>query len=446
MRKGLSLVEALVGLAILAVVGLAVLGALSSSAREMKTTSEYSLSLFIIQKVAEELVQGGYENPRADQALEELAGNRLDLENPLNPYFATVEDSVADFGVMETGRDVAVEPTTGPLHRLYRDFNLTLTTSDSAVGPGPGDPEIIKLVNIQYDWPGIQQNPRDLSFPLILAKSCIQPMAPPPITEDAANLEPLITRAVYPRAPAGSVLSTLVGSTGASLPAVKDLGTVMVVTYLAYRDMSTMQQGIDAIAAQQAASSPPDPELDIRMGREHERKAALAWQSLYHCRDPARRLSTAFTAGDLGDLSLVEPVVVHSDVSRATLLEQWFEFELSLALRCYVTARSRMASLSPRPYRLLMLERKILELAELQAMAAGSPDVAFVGSWSDSMLDIYVGRNRAMADFFARERSHAGSLQQIRDAHPEIRDRLEDTELGRQALQQLQTRVTTELF
>lgn len=444
-RSAVSLVEALVGLAILSVVGLAVVAALSSSAKEMKATSEYSLSLFIVQKVAEELVQGGYENPRADQAIEELAGNRMDLENPLNPYFATIEDSATDYGIMEAGKDFAVEPSTGVLHRLYRDFNLTLVTDDQPVAPAPGSPDLVKLVDIQYDWPGLKQGTRDLSFPLILAKSCIQPLASPDITEDSANFDQQVARVIYPDLPAGQTLLPYVGSLGGNVTAVRDLGSILVVTYYAYQEMRVHDDAIAALEVQQAAS-PNDPEIEIQLGREHERKAAIAWQSLYFNKDPARRMSTSFSAGDLGNPGLVDRVMIHTEVSRAILLEQWFEFELARALQCYISARSKMTALSPRPYRLLMLEKKVLELAELQVMASGSSDTSFLERWNDAMLDLYVGRNRSMGDFYTRERSHAGSLPQVRDAHPGIRDRLDDTDLGQQALTQLQGRVASELF
>ena len=61
-RRGFSFLEILMAVAILAVTGLAVVGALSSSAREVKTTGEYSLSMFLSQKITEDLIQSSSEN------------------------------------------------------------------------------------------------------------------------------------------------------------------------------------------------------------------------------------------------------------------------------------------------------------------------------------------------------------------------------------------------
>lgn len=447
MRRGFSVVETLVAVAILAAVGIAMLGAFSQSAKEARTTSEYSVSLFLAQKVVEEAIQSTYENPHVGQVLRTLDGTRMDVEDPLNPYFVALEDLAPPFGRLTAGTDLGVDVRATHLHRLYRDFNMTVNAREQTVPELPGTPPLIEELGVVYDWPGIKDTARDSRFPLLMAKPCISPVPTPLIAQDLPGMDTMIRQLLYQTAPGPSDLPTFVAAAGATLLLVRDMGSVVVVTEVSSTEASTLATAITSLTLQLPPTGPEDPDRRVKLAHLHEQQAATAWQALLYMKDPANRIPTGFTADEIGGRTRVSGPYLYNTLSNAIRLRDVFEYETRMALHHYMEARKSLTALGPRAFWQYTLERKVLDLAKLLVMIQETDDVTFVQGWIDFMLDLYSGRNRSITDFLTTERqAAAGRLAGIQNLHPLIRDRLSDTGLAVTALAQVRERVRQEFF
>lgn len=438
MKAGFSLLEVLIAGALLAVVGLAVVGAVSQSAREVKTTSDYSLALFLSQKIAEELIQGAAENPHAEEAWRAVDGVSLDVENPLNPYFAGLEDIAAPWGRIDVGPDLGVDARAPALHRLYRDFDLTLAAT---AAPQAG----VEQLTIEYRWPGLKSESRSFAFPLLVAKPTVACTATPLIAQDLPGLDAAVRALLYQNAGGPADLVSFVSGAGASLSAVRDVGGIVVVTAYAEGDTATLASDITTTEAALAAG-PDDPELRVAAARLYEKRAVASWQCLLYAKDPAARQSTGLAAADLGGPAVVSATFLFTKLATAIRMRALFDHDTARALAHYVAARRQLPSLGARPYWQYALERKVLELAKLRVMAAESNDVTFVNAWIDALLAQYRGRNRAVTQYLVQEKLACTGLAGIQALHPVIRDRLSDGRLAETALTQLLGRVRAEFF
>lgn len=446
MRRAFSLFEALVAAALLAVIGLAVIGALSQSAREARTTSDYSLALFMSQKVVEELIQETYENPHAGETLRALDGARVGVDSPFNPFFAALDDIAPPYGRIDVGPDLGVDARAPVMHRLYREFDLVTTASPAPVASLPGQPQILEELGVGYRWPGLKAEERRFDLPLTLVKPHVAPLAPPALVHDLPGMDVAIRSALYSTTPGNQDLTAFVAGFGGDLAAVRDVGAVVVVTSLAVSLGAVMGTHITTGEAALPPGGADDPDARVAVARLYESRAAAAWQALLHARDPGGRMSTSLTAAQLGGSARVAPNALFLRLSEAIRLRATFDFDTARALEHYLAARRLLRPLVTRPYWQYTLDRKILELAKLRVMYAETDDVQFVNAWIDELLGLYRGRNRAVTAFLAREKAACTGLAGVQAMHPTIAARVADLKASETALRQLQARVQAEFF
>jgi hypothetical protein len=467
-RAGVSLIEVLVAAAILTAVGAAFLTALTHTAREMRATSDLSLSLFLAQKVVEDVIQAGHENAHASDALRELDGQRLPVTSLANPFFGVIEDVAAPYGKLVPGGDLGIDRRDPALHRHYGEFELTIRVSDRGVTALPGAPALLDEVRISYDSGGALAGSRSITLAIHVVKASIAPVPTPKIAQDLAGMDDAIRRVLYLNAPGSPDLVRFAAEAQADLAAVRDVGAIVVVSSYALSLMSALEAEITTLSAalpERGAASggpvhvladaratrsarpggPGDAERHIAVAQLHERKAAAAWEALLYMRDPAARMSTSFRPPQLGRPAKVEPAFVLVSIAKARRLRAMFDHDTREALAHYTTARRLMMPLGARPFRQFVLERKVLELAKLAAMS-GAGDLTFASSWIDALLAQYTGRNRAITDFLGRERRACRRLDDVRALHPQIHARLSTIDIAGTALAQLQRRVARNLL
>lgn len=448
MRSAFSFIEIMVAVAILAIVGLAVMTAMTGSAREVKTTGEYSLSMFLSQKIVEDLIQSSHENVHYEAALADIGPSPFDVANSVNPYFAALEDSRTPYGKLEPGQDLGVEDADATLFRLYKDFRLSLSSTDDLLPPArPGGPQAhVRSARMNFMWPGLKGVDRDYEFPITLSRPQPRVEPTPTIAQDLPGMDDAIRAAIY--TDETGVLSTVCSSVGATLSVVRDIGAVMTLTDYAESEADKLRAKIDPLeAALPGVAGDPNAEAELRLqiAGLYERRAAVQWYVLCYLRDPAARQETAFKKGDLGNASKYAATGVSGGVSEAEDLFKRVGDDVVRATHHFMMAREKMGVEAPRQFRRMMLERKILELVKLKMLIDQSPDTTYLRSWLDYLLTLHTGRTRSFTQDLTYERANAASLAALEAAHPEIKQRCESVRTATASLERLATLVNEEL-
>jgi prepilin-type N-terminal cleavage/methylation domain-containing protein len=441
-RRGVSLLEVLVGMAILAVAGIAVIGALRQSAKEVDTTSDYTLALGLSQRLVEETLQSVLDNPHLESGSPYWGGARAQIKEGGHARFRAVEDTAPPYGRLEARTDLAVDPRDANLFRMYREFSLSLQTGDERVTELEGAPPHLLDVDITLDCPGVKDAQRTFMVPILLAKPQISPEHAPPVAQDLPGLDAAIRTAFFPASVATS-LELAVSTAGADLSLVRDLGSIVVVLQTAAEDLAKLDRDI-ALRATATSALPPTPEKAVELmalGRLQEKRAALAWRSLLYCRAPAGRISSGFTRQQIGGAGGPSSLFISAVMRRAASLKSELELGCAAALSSYLGARRLTPAATMRPYRQLCLERKILELAKLRVLLADGRGIEFVASWVGYLERVYRGRNSSVEDFLALESAHARTVDALRQLHPVVATRIEACVAATDHLRRLRDRL-----
>ena len=447
MRRGLSFVEIVLAIAILAITAMAVMSAMTGSAREVKTTSEYSLSMFLSQKIVEDLIQSSNENIHYEEALDDIGPAPFDVANSVSPYFAALEDSRPPYGKLEPGTDAGVEPADATLFRLYRDFHLSLSSSDDVLPAArPGGPQAhVRSAKMNFLWPGLKGVDRDYEFPITLAKPQPRIEPTPLIAQDLPGFEDEVRKAIYTNE--AGTLTAVCAAVGATKSAVMDIGAVMTLQQFSDTETEKLQAKIKPLEDSLATATDPQAEAEtrIQIAGLYERKAAMRWYVICYLKDPAGRQETAFKKGDLGDSSKYDPASVMRDVSDATDLLNAAKYDLGCAASHFTTAREKMGLGSVRLFRRMMLERKILELVKLRILIDQSNDMTYLRQWLDYLLEVHTGRTRSFTQYLTHERAKSTDLSALEADNPAIKERCDSVRTAIGSLEKLAKTVNKEL-
>jgi len=446
--RGLSLVEVLVAVVIMAVLGLAVIGAHVQSAREVQTTSDYTLAFLLSQKLAEQILQSSTDSPHADVALLSLAGGLCPIREGKHPLFVGMEDIAAPEGRLESRTDLSIREIDPGLERLYGNFSLALSTSGITVEDLPDKPAHLLGIALNLQWAGLKGNTRSFSFPITVVKSMIAPRSTPAAVGDDEELEEAIRQLLFSGLP-GIDLTGAITEAQAQDTMVRNLGTIAVVinsTLDRLHDMDVQIVDAQLNLPPEEASALEHALAHSKISRLQSRKAALAWQALLYMAEPAWRISTNFRKEDLGTMGPSRARLLNGLLSSGLTFDQIVKRETENCLRSMITARGRVPSLGTMPFWTLRLEQRILETGKLQALILQSTDIRFIADWIDYLAEIYRDRNVFVEDYVERERGFCSSLDSIELQLPEIAARVAQIEDCRRALVELRSRIHGEFY
>jgi hypothetical protein len=397
----------MVAAAILAVVGLAVVGAMSQAARTMRVTSDHTLVSLVTQKVVEETTQSFLDNPYADDDMQALSGRALSIANGEHPHFAVVEDSAPPYGRLETGRDLAIEPADEALFRLYRAMQLRY-----GVQAVPGNDNLLEL-SLTWGWGGNPGAAREQAFVLRLPRPRIVPALPTGGSPGA--LDASIHAVLFPSLSPGTDLAGAVTRLGGDLDGFRRIGRVIV----------PLREAIDALSdpepAAGTASTPAEQiEQQLRSARAGERKVTLAWTALLVAQPMAEQLVNPLP--DLGSDPAVRAMVT-TTIRRAASFPAELRYHLGTALVAYTRAANLMATTGTRPYRRLTVEKKVLTLAKVQALMGCSSCQTFAAEWVRHLGRSYQGAGRSFESWLAREKEEVSSRSSLEAGNPVFLER-----------------------
>lgn len=427
MKRGFSILEVLAAAVILGVLGLAVMTTIRGSARELRVTSEHTLSLFLLQKVSDEMNAGINENPFLDLDLQAASGERLPIKDGGSAHFQALEDTAPPWGRIEPGRDLAISAGEDTLFRLYGDYKLTRiafpgTLAATAPGTAPG----ILDTTIVFDWPGVHPGTLDAKVKMELALPRIPAQPSPALDMDPGERDEKVERALFG---SDGGLAGAASAAGVDTESARVLGTLLIALDRARQELSPT--GAPTATAPDTGD-PADPLLAA--ARAEERKASLAWQALLAVRDPAQSLA----ASPVPLKPPLDAYKVQFLIRRASIFKQEIEYHLALAIRGYVQAAGTLAG-GPRRYRALITERKVLELAKLAMLITPARDGGFANAWIKYMEDRYRGRNPAMESYLTRQKAMVGSSAALSAGMPVAVDRLQQATDAQTALVTLET-------
>lgn len=442
----MQLLEVLVAVAILGVVGLAVLGAYAQSAKEVQTTSDYTIAFLLSQKVAEESIQSTLENAHASKVLSDLTDEpSTSIKNGGTPYFRVLEDSTEPYGLLHARKDLAVDERDPGLFRLYRDYSLSVVTVDQVVKELEGEPAHLQKVTVALDWPG-PNGERSFDFPIAVPKAIVTPRSSPEIATDPTKLDEAIRKLLYPRVP-GPDLTSVVNRVGGRMTTVRTLGSICVVIDDILSTLIAVDQEINAGIAE-LRTPPENPYLlaaaRVRVAKAYERRAALSWQALLFCREPAWQLASNMTGAALGN-PRPDRSLVFGLLSMATRLPVEMQRSTASALSMYSKARQPLPAFGITPFWQFLLERKVLELSKLTVLMFEPGDAAYTRAWIQAMERVYNNRNRFVESYLEREKKLAVSVDSLRREYPELRNRTTEVADVVRALEALRGRVLAQL-
>ena len=440
MRRGVSLLEILVGMTILSVAGIAVVAALRQSAQEVDTTSDYTLALGLAQRLVDESLQASLDNPHLSATSAHWGSGRQLIRDGGHPRFAALEDTAAPWGRLDAGPDVAVDARAENLFRLYRDFGLTLAPKDATVPDAPGAPPGLLDISITLDCPGVK-DARTFTTPFLLARPQVAPEHAPPVAQDRPGLDDAIRRAFYPDT-TGGTLERAVGTADADLALVRDLGAIVVVLRTASDGLDALDRDIaNAKTALAKPGAAPGFADWMALARLQEKRSALAWRSLLYCRQPAARIASGFTRAQLGGARAPATAVISGVLRRAASLFGELQTGSDDLLSSYLAARRLNGNASTRPFHQLTLERKILEIAQLSTLLSGGQDLPFVLAWVRYLQRLYRGRNRAVEESLSIEETGAASMDALKELVPVVASRVSQCDAATGDLARLRERL-----
>lgn len=427
--KALSLIEVIVGMSIFTVVGLAVLGAIQQSAREIRTTSDHTIAMLLTQKVVDELLQDNLDSPFFADELAMITSRSGPLRD-LYPFFHVIEDSAAPYGRLDSTSDLGIDPGDPDLYRLYGKVELAIRQEELPLA-GTSAARVQKI-EVMLKWPGFDGKLRESKQELNL----LMPPAnrPASISEMSIDdLDGMIRTAFYPGA-SGS-LDSLASANGSDLDTVRRIGRVVVLMREANRILREPEP---------TTADPSDPSIQwIEKAKHEERKAFLMFQAVLAIQGPAASL-VAESFGP-GSINIPSPVISESYVAAQLRSAKQYmaaiDRSLALSVSHYVQAWTELQNRGIRAYRRLAIEKKVLDISFLRAFFSETPDLTFAHAWLDMMEEQYRSRSWILENYVARKKGHSGTASQLATSYQSMATTVGQARTAEEAITNLEQAV-----
>ena len=411
-RRAFSLLEVLIGSLIIAVIGVA---ALNQSTRVPRFTSEHTSSIFLTQKVVDDVTQAMLDNPYADLELAESNGVRKPVRDRGHPLFTQLEDTVAPWGRLDPQTDLAVDASDGDLLAAYGQLSVTWVLMPDVEAGG------LLTLGLSLDWPSDSGLNRDEEHMLGFVKPRLIPPVGSMMPADPAATDRELERIFFP-ASANADLDAAARSAGASADEIRAAGRVAL----------PLRRVIDELAKNPPAAASDAAGLLAR-ARFAEAQGAWIVQAALTTTLPARELARR----GVGSLGTGPARTLRALARRAASFPADLDYRLALAIDGYVRAAITLAT-SGRPYRRLAVERRVAELAKLRWLIKPGAPGPFLADWVAYMDRTYRGRDRGVEAYVRREATLAASRSAMENANPALSLRIQEIGQGLASLTALE--------
>lgn len=408
-RRGFSVVEVAIAFVILGLALLPVIQLFSSAGQQARQTAEYSLAVAVQSTVNEDLRLEAWENPHLLDSLasppppQPVAG--------ATPYFETLEDDVAPFGLILRGVDPPISATT-PLGRDLRTFTLVTNPGLARTVGAAGRVQDLEVV---VDWIDVRDRRHNVAMDAVLGRFApVEPPPDPPL--DRAAADAAIRRVLYPAATGD--LAAAAAANGANLDTLRAIGDVVLLAAARSAVATVYEREVAELEAAPAADDLARARVQIAVGRRHETQVAGILQAMGLMTPPLQALGT-FQPAQLGT-----PRPSRAAYRTGLLNAGWQMSELADSLTRASQAYARaceppLGDALPARVR-LRAHFKLLELAKLQALTCGPPDVQYIQALLEAMAVAQLGRNPNFVRFARADQAQCRDLATLTANYPAI--------------------------
>ena len=384
-RRGVTLIEIILALAIVGLTTLPLIGLFSAVSDSAHNSADHTLTLALSSKIAEELRAASWENRHHIETLQHESGSSAvhGVVDDGSPFFTAIEDTAAPAGRIRPGEDAGIVPSMGSLHRELKNHHVLV---DGGPTTSPGGDQLFD-VSIVFDWSDVKDRSRRTSFEVVLPRADTATLAP---AADRAAADKLIALALY--GVENEPLAQVAATRGADLEMVRALGDVALISHTLENSEPGHQLEL-AEFEDAVRTAPNDTERArelTRLARLLENRACLRLRAATFL-GPALETLTRFDPAKLGNPA-PPPLVYREAVRLIAYLPLDFDWDLSDAILTCRRAVSLPAAAMPARVRNRLLERAAA-LAALTALTTGPDDPSLARAILEEMIAFNEGRN-----------------------------------------------------
>lgn len=153
-KHGMSLLEIMMGLTILAMVAALFFQTVRSSAKESAFSGNHFSALMLNQKVSEDIMEEYSLNPYAEETLglSSVDAKNANLIDGGSIFFIALEDKRPPWGKIESASDGGITQALEPLYSQLRGFSLGTSTDTDYFTGFQAEKNNLKKVNIKMQW------------------------------------------------------------------------------------------------------------------------------------------------------------------------------------------------------------------------------------------------------------------------------------------------------
>ncbi|MBI4860042.1 MAG: hypothetical protein HY815_07230 [Candidatus Riflebacteria bacterium] len=418
--NGLSLVELCLAFAVMGLALLPVIGLFSTSGKQARQTGDYSLATTTQEKAAEELRLASWENVHLAELID--TDPALTAEAPVTGnafrFYAPIEDDMAPFGEMLDGVDREIARGFPALARQLESFRLKTSVTKLPLATGGA-----MDLTLSMSWLDFQRKGQSLDLQVRLPQYRSYQELPPEV-EDRARADAAIVPLLYPGR--SGTLTGIVGSTGANLQFIRDLGDVVLLSTALDRSNGEIGSLISQARSVLTTAATPREKAraQVALARACEKRAAVNLEVLCYIARPMVSLgaiqltsSTTTPPPQYGNPP-PEPITYVGPLLRIYPLPAVFAVALDDARTAYADAFNAPHGPNLPPRLRTRTFMKLVEMSKLQIVTVGPADTGPLLTLLTSFETYQRGKNPNFADWARIECDKCRDAATIKASYP----------------------------
>lgn len=291
-RRAVTLVEILVGLGVLAVIGVMLVSTLRSGRKEIQFSSDHLNAVILSQKVLEDLIEEMAMNPYGLETLGVQGATPVlqEITDGHSVFFSYLEDRKEPWGFIDPVADGSISSQMQPLYDDIRKFKFGLS-GDRNAPPGNGEDSNLVTCRLDFSWQ-TQTGKGEFGSTCQLFSPAEEKKADLAAAVDESALDARISAEVYNQP--GKAIPELATEIGENVETILALGRIALLTRDFVNSESFRRQKENIAEAKQRLSLTPATSLDTQY--EYRLTLARLWYELAkQCFQVVAYLVPAFT-------------------------------------------------------------------------------------------------------------------------------------------------------
>jgi hypothetical protein len=413
--RGFSLVEVVLAFTVLALAIVPVIGMMRTATHQSHQTADFGQALIIAERTAEQLRLANWENPHLPAQVEDQPsmGEDRKLVDGDSPFFSVVEDSVAPYGLIRAGEDLAITRDYAPLYRVLSPFSLgfqskarTLTTTGQVLD-----------MTLKVSWVDHLRHKQQLTLPVALPRHGV-PDDTPEVFQDQKAADAQVLKQLYPSA-AGQTLEQVVKQNGANLQVIRALGEAALLGQSFVKHSTVMHNEEQQLLAELAKphSDMESVRLHMNLGQVYERMAKARLGAVTALAEPLTHLAENYDHADLGSPAPDDDLYLDSVCDLASMGPA-FEWELYGAVNAYMDCiEPPLVNAVPQRMRTRIL-LKVIDLTKLMVLTCSPQNLSFLRQLLGNLMVLQDGHNPNFTAFAQHELDCATSVETLEEHYP----------------------------